>query len=223
MSSQPPLLFPLFFSFFSLTLSPWWLNGFQWSCLHCIFTLFSVFSLVSSFGVSEHYLASAQTPMWWVLGLLRRVHTLSPSSDSLVSPSLMAWACTHFRVVVESLKETVGITKVSHHHAGNCESPKSIIHNKYHRVVCILYFHILYLGALYWHVWIWLLIITTFYRINTAHFVCLKKNVPHNAPLLLDEWRLCKKNTGSLDLTLWFWGQRGYWHVLKSVNNSPKS
>lgn len=198
MSSQPPLLFHLFFSFFSLTLSPWWLNGSQWSCLHCIFTLFSVFSLVSSFGVSEHYLASAQTPMWWVLGLLRRVHTLSPSSDSLVSPSLMAWACTHFSVVVESLKETVGITKVSHHHAGNCESPKSIIHNKYHQVVCILYFHILYLGALYWHVWIWLLIITTFYRINIAHFVCLKKMFPIMLPYFWMNGGYAKKTQAAL-------------------------
>ena len=120
-SSQPLCsFFPVFFSW---TISPYWISCCQWSCLHCIFTLFSVFSFVSSSGISAHYLASAQTPMWCLLGLLRRVHMLSPSSNSLASPSFMAWACTHFRVVVESLKERVGITKVSQCHARNCESP----------------------------------------------------------------------------------------------------
>ena len=176
MSSQPSLPFPLFS--FLLDSKSLVTQRLSVKLPSRIITLSSAFPLVSSLGVSEHYLASAQTPMWWVLGLLRRVHTLSPSSDSLVSPSLIAWACTHFRAVVESLKETVGITKVSQHHAGNCEFLKSIIHNKYHQAVCILYFHRLYLGSVYWHVWIWLLITTMCYRINIAHFVCFKKCSP---------------------------------------------
>lgn len=85
----------------------------------------SVFSFVSRARISAPYLASAHTPTWWVLGLLSSVHKLSPSSDSLARPSFMAWACTHFRVVVESLRKTVAIIKVSQPRTGNCEFPSS--------------------------------------------------------------------------------------------------
>lgn len=110
------LLLPTTFALSSLTFSfdhkscVSWMFSVKLPVLH-FHSFLLVFSFVSGSRLSVHYLASAHTPMWWLSGLERRVHKFSPSSDSFARPSFMACTCKHFRVVVESLKETVGIHK----------------------------------------------------------------------------------------------------------------
>ena len=93
----------------------WWLAV---AVLHLHSALYALWHLSR---ITRTYLASAQTPMWWVSGLLRRVHKLSPSSDSFARPSFMAWPCRHFRVAVESLEETTEAIEVNQPSMRSCD------------------------------------------------------------------------------------------------------
>lgn len=97
---------------------------YQWGRIFILGFCSSLFVLTSR--SSANYLASAHTPIWWVSGLLSRFHKLSPSSDSFARPSFMAWACKHFRVVVESLEETADTSEINQPYRGGCEFPSLV-------------------------------------------------------------------------------------------------